>query len=300
MTDTPEELSQETKDEALALFVAATSGDASPAQVKALRDWSEQSGAHRREIEHLMALTRASRQLRGSFPLRPHRRPFRPGWLAAGLAAVVLALWLTPPVIVVADGLRPLSVPLGDGSAITLDAGARAEISRLPWPRHVRLTEGRALFDVTHDDWSPFIVQAGSTRLRDLGTRFLVELHPGETRIAVFEGEVQVDGGPALTAGRAAMVSSAGIAAAAAPDEEVAAGWSKGRLVFKDAPLSEVAALLSRYRPAPVRVEAAVAGLRVSGIFDLTQQGAVLRGLERVVPVRIRHDAAETVIGPRK
>ena len=302
MTDLPNELSPEAKDKAVALFVAATSGEANPARIRALEDWIGQSGAHRREVERLAALTRASARLRDSFPL-PRRRRNRTGWwwaAAAAAAAAILTPWLTPPVTVQADGHRPLVVKLGDGSAVTLDAGASAEISRLPWPRRVRLTEGRALFDVAHDDFIPFLVDAGPLHLRDLGTRFLVELRADGTHVAVFDGTVEIDGRLNLTPGQAVVASTAGITPVAAADEDRAAGWSRGRLVFKDTPLSEVAALLSRYRPTPVRVEPSVAGLRVSGAFDLTEQNAMLRGLEQVLPVRVRHDAAGAVIAAQK
>lgn len=307
MIDQPNELSPEAKDKTVALFVAATSGEYNRLRTQALEDWAEQSDTHRREVERLTALTQASAQLRDSFPLPrplPQPRPQRNriGWWMAGATAMAaaVALWLTPPLIVRADNHRPLTVKLHDGSSVTLDAGASAEISRLPWPRRVRLTEGRALFHVTHDDFTPFLVDAGAAHLRDLGTRFLVELRTDDTHVAVFDGTVEVNGRLNLTAGQAAIASATGITALTAPDEDKAAGWSRGRLIFKDAPLSEVARLLSRYQPSPVRVDGNIAGLRVSGTFELTQQNTVLRGLEQVLPVLVRHDAAGVVITARK
>lgn len=305
MTDQPNELSPEAKDKTVALFVAATSGECNRLRVLALEDWARQSDAHRREVERLTALTQASAQLRDSFPLPhlpPRQQQSRMGWWLAGATAVAatLALWLTPSLIVRADNHRPLIVKLGDGSTVTLDAGASAEISRLPWPRRIRLTEGRAFFDVAHDDFSPFLVDAGTAHLRDLGTRFLVELRPDETHIAVFDGTVEVNGRLNLTPGQAAIASTTGLTPAPAPDEDKAASWSRGRLIFKNTPLSEVAQVLSRYQPNPVRVDGNVAGLRISGSFDLTQQNTILHGLEQVLPVRVRHDAAGVVISARK
>ena len=305
MIDQPNELSPEAKDKTVALFVAATSGECNRLRTQALEDWAGQSDAHRREVERLTALTQASAQLRDSFPLPQPRlrpRPSRIRWWMAGAVAVAaaLTLWLTPPITVRADNHRPLTVKLHDGSSITLDAGAGVEISRLPWPRRVRLTEGRALFDVAHDDFTPFLVDAGTAHLRDLGTRFLVELRADATHVAVFDGTVEINGRLSLTAGQAAIASAAGITSLTAPDEDRAAGWSRGYLIFKDTPLSEVAQLLSRYQPGPVRVDPNIAGLRISGRFDLTQRNTVLRGLEQVLPVRVRHDAAGVVISARK
>lgn len=296
------ELSDAEKDEAIVRFVAATSGEHSPDQIRALEDWAGQSQARAAEIARLMALTRASRQLKDCFPVT-RSAPSRLGWWATGLAATaaILALWLIPPRVIAADHRRPLTVDLADGSSIALDAGARIEISRLPWPRQVRLSHGRALFRVAHDDFTPFLVEAGEMHLRDLGTRFLVDMAGGESHVTVFEGEVEVNGRLSLRPGQAVTASAAGIEAVKAVDEDTATAWSQGRLIFKDTPLSEVAARLSLYHPRPIQVAStSVAAMRVSGVFDLSNQDGILRGLEQVLPVHIRQSEGGLLITARK
>lgn len=301
MTERPDQLSHQDLEQGLTLYVAATSGNAKPGQKQALEQWAARSPAHRREMERLAALAQNSRQLRDAFPL-PRKNRNRTAWWAAGLmtAAASLTLWLMPPIVVRADNFRPLLVDLADGSTLALDSGSVAQLSRLPWPRQVTLVEGRALFTVVHDDHIPFLVQAGPASLRDMGTRFLVETKDGQTQIAVYEGEVQVNGSLRLQPGQAAMASIAGLRLLPAPDEERAAGWSHGRLVFKDTPLDEVAAQLSRYQPGALRVDSAVAHLKVSGSFDLSEQSTILRGLERILPVRILQETGGAAIVARK
>lgn len=205
----------------------------------------------------------------------------------------------------VAAGSAPMLVEMGGGSRVHLDAGASARLPLAPWRREARLLGGDAVFDVVHRDADPFVVTVGRTRLTDLGTRFLVRASDAVTRVAVFEGLVEVappSGAPGrVEAGQAVAVTAEGVAAAPAVDEATATAWRQGRLVFRDIPLAEVAGRLSHYRSRPVLVgDPAAGGLTVSGTFRLDDLDGGLRALAQALSLTLREEGGATLLMSRR
>lgn len=204
---------------------------------------------------------------------------------------------------VVAEGGRPRSVALPDGSRVDLDAGAAISLPLLPWRRDVRMVMGDALFDIVHDPARPFRVRMGGTTLTDLGTRFLVRAARQDAMVAVFDGRVGLSGpGDAATvldAGSAARVTATGIAAAPMPNEDETTAWRHGRLIFRDTPLSQVASRLSRYHSTPVETEKGTAALRVSGTFRIDDPEGALHTLERALPIRVQDLDGKTILAEK-
>jgi ferric-dicitrate binding protein FerR (iron transport regulator) len=85
------------------------------------------------------------------------------------------------------------SVLLKDGSRVTLNTASKIEVDMRKDRRLVRLVEGEAFFDVTHDAIRPFKVRAGNAVLSDVGTQFNVDMRPTRTTVTVIEGRVAVD-----------------------------------------------------------------------------------------------------------
>lgn len=54
------------------------------------------------------------------------------------------------------------------------------------------------MFTVQHERLRPFTVQVNTLKIRDIGTRFNVKLHPERIDVAVLEGEVELDDGRSL------------------------------------------------------------------------------------------------------
>lgn len=91
-------------------------------------------------------------------------------------------------------GIRS-SITLSDGTKVTLNAG-----TVLTYPtafvsarREVKV-KGEAFFEVTHDAERPFVVEAGSIRVKVLGTKFNVKAYEEEENIEVTleEGKVGI------------------------------------------------------------------------------------------------------------
>jgi ferric-dicitrate binding protein FerR (iron transport regulator) len=80
---------------------------------------------------------------------------------------------------------------LADGTVIKLAPGSRLILPAEPGMREVTL-EGKAFFAVSADPESPFLVRTASGEARVLGTRFELDASPGQIRLLVVEGTVNL------------------------------------------------------------------------------------------------------------
>jgi transmembrane sensor len=148
------------------------------------------------------------------------------------------------------------SVLLADGSRVTL--GPRSTLvvpADYASNRSVQLT-GDAYFDVRHDATKPFRVHIDGAVIEDLGTTFTIESDVADaTSVAVVSGSVRLRGaaaaagdGVVLAAGDRGDIDASGrtrVARHVVDSDDVA--WTAGKLVFRDAALSRVAAELQRW-----------------------------------------------------
>ncbi|NFV81774.1 FecR domain-containing protein [Magnetospirillum aberrantis] len=295
----------ELRTEAVRRFVSATSGDAPERERDDLARWAAGDNRRQHEISCLERIDADAAALTAHYPLAAPVRSRRWHWAAAmGMAMAGACIILLLPPKVIDAAIRPQQVTLGDGSRIDLDAGTVVKIPRQPWAHSITLVKGDAVFDVVHDESRPFTVHTPITTITDVGTRFLVRSRPDSSTVAVFEGEVAVTPpqGPAqrLTAQQAVEIRASGATKTLAPmNERGETAWRQGRIVFKDTPLSEVAARLSRYSPRPVLMGTpTLAGLKVSGSFAIDNGDDALGALEQVLPIRARRLDDRIVLEP--
>ena len=191
---------------------------------------------------------------------------------------------------------------LADGSRVLLDTASAVDIRFDERQRTVRLRAG-AIAVVTAPDplgsgrARPFVVETAQGRLRALGTRFTVRQEGeaqdgGAVRVAVTEGAVEVTlrnaTAPALVlpAGQQTVLGDAG----AAPPEPVSTqsqAWTRGVLYADNMRLADFCAELARYRPGILHCAGEVAGLRISGAFQLRDTDYVLSMLATSLPVQV-------------
>lgn len=170
-------------------------------------------------------------------------------------------------------------VPLADGSVVTLNTNSRIVVHYTKARRSVHLVRGEALFDVSQDVQRPFVVAAGATQVRAVGTSFTVQLLPDRpVQILVREGTVEVgrSDDPAtpplrLVANtRASAPSNAPATAAPIAEAEVsrALAWRVGRIAFEGETLKQAAAEFARYSPIKIEIDAPdVENQTVAGLF---------------------------------
>ena len=207
---------------------------------------------------------------------RPEFRQQRTRWFlpmpalaAAALLAVGLASWMaynnraaTRPIASI-QGMFGTGV--GARDSLTLSDGTRVIIGPLSsvtipadYGKAARSVEvrGDAYFDVVHDAGKPFTVNAGGATIVDIGTKFAVSSDdPDGVSVSVSEGSVSlrrvntpVQQGVILKAGDNGLLQPGGQVIArrgAVSDDDVA--WMKGRLVFREAPISEIVTSMRKW-----------------------------------------------------
>ena len=225
------------------------------------------------------------------------------GWWAAA-ASVVFAIglaWLTvfnnpetidQPIVSTERHQTQVAelktIRLNDGSVIELAAASDISVTLSENRRNVQLTRGEAYFDIASDPQRPFNVNIDRTSVQVLGTEFNVRKSRNKIAIAVAEGQVAVEQHPKgqqqqsaeLVAGQQVISTfDEGLSEIETIDIDSIRAWQQGRLVFDDAPLSEVVEHLRRYYPKSITlVTPGIAKKRVSASFDTDAIESTLPG----------------------
>ena len=206
------------------------------------------------------------------------------------------------------------SVLLGDGSVVELNTQSQLNVYYTDAMRLVELVAGEAVFDVAEDPTRPFRVDAGTTIVEAVGTRFNVYRQNAQTVVTVVEGRVAVSQpqpsvnasgtlGPGeiaklpvmeLAPGNQVVVSAAGaISAPAAVDTRKATAWTERRLVFDGDTLATVARELNRYNRQQLTIsDPALAQRTISGVFKANDPHTLFAFLEAVGGMRVETDPA--------
>lgn len=237
-------------------------------------------------------------------------------------AAMVVAVWLTlTPLLPDADAHLFYTTAIGeiselsldDGSRVTLGADSAIEVWFEDHQRRVVLTQGQAFFDVVKDPTRPFFVAIDSTTVRVVGTRFEVHRNLNRVKVSVEEGVVEVvrrspeprqtgtftsdAQTTTLTAGQQVRASRSQLDAVTSLEIEDVAIWRSGRLVYRDAPLSEVIADVNRYRTGGISLGTqSLKNLKVTTSFSIEQTQSVVSMLEESLPVVVHYEAGDRIL----
>jgi len=206
------------------------------------------------------------------------------------------------------------SIPLKDGSNITLNTASKIRVMLNEHQRLIKLDGGEAFFEVAKDARRPFIVQAGNRLIIAVGTRFSVRREGRDVQVVVTEGEVRLENAmpDAVTSRYSNTRTSASLLAAGAiahtsnarlmveektPREaEDSLSWRTGYLTFKALPLPEAIAEFNRYTSRKILIQdPQVAAFHVSGRFRATNAEAFLRVLRQGFGIEAR-EADDTIV----
>lgn len=209
------------------------------------------------------------------------RRILLTGGAAAGLAAGM-------GIAVVRNGVQQETfsteigqmreVVLADGSVVSLNTNSEILVQFTNEARNINLLRGEALFDVAKNKHRPFIVSAGDTRVRAVGTSFTVSRLPKKPiQVLVREGVVELRRADALEAMpvrasaniQAIAPPGAPIVTVAMPEEKLVRdlAWQRGRIALDNQTLTDAAGEFARYSEVRIIVDPGISNRTVTGLF---------------------------------
>ena len=172
---------------------------------------------------------------------------------------------------------QTFSASLDDGSRVILNTDTQIRVYYSAGERRIELLRGQALFEVAHNAARPFIVSAGDTETRALGTKFEVRRVGESVRVTLTQGSVEITDRDTptakwkLTPGQALALPPRAPQAAKpiAVDTKAATSWTTGDLTFQDVSLAEAVAELNRYSRRKILLNEHVDAERVvNGVFS--------------------------------
>jgi len=235
-------------------------------------------------------------------PSRWNRRLILAGGIAASIAAAVgLALHLPETVrersFSTAIG-QIREVVLEDGSVMVLNTNTQIRVRFTQEVRAIDLLRGEAQFDVAKNKKRPFIVSAGDTLVRAVGTSFTVSMLPKRpVQVLVKEGVVELqraDAAAAIPVRASANIQAiapvgAPFVTLAVPEEKLVRdlAWQQGHIALDNKSLQEAAEEFARYSEVRIVVDPAVSDRTVTGLFASNDPIAFARAAAAVLRLRM-------------
>lgn len=173
---------------------------------------------------------------------------------------------------------------LADGSTIRLNGATRVQLAFSDKRRTARLLAGQAFFDVRHDATRPFIVLAGGSQARVLGTAFDVDLTRRRVALAVHRGAVGFDPvakprGMVVRAGYRSVIRD-GVAEAPKPFNSILPDWQQGWIDTAGMRLDELVEVLDRQGGIEIATpQGSLASLTITGRFRTDQPRELLKAI---------------------
>ena len=217
------------------------------------------------------------------------------------------------------------SLALDDGTVIEMNTSSEIRVEYDSAGRYVTLVQGEVFFDVQEDAARPFIVRAGGSEIRVLGTKFNVYMQARETTVTVLEGNVTVstssvlvDGADStgartepslstrpngervsLVGGESAVIDNEThrITTAALANPEQVVVWTDRRVVFDESRLDQILAEFARYNDFDYVISSNdVATLEFTGIFDTQDLESFISYLEFNADVSISRSNGQLIV----
>ncbi|MNM53717.1 fec operon regulator FecR [compost metagenome] len=302
------------RDQAIAWFTLAQSGDISPQEHQQLQQWRQADPEHERAWQRLAGIPRQLQQraaqlnnpvarnaLQHTRTLDANRRQLLKAFVGIGLFGASAwqardSLWLQGALADYHTGTgERRHHTLGDGTQVWLNTRTALDVRYSAGERLLVLHQGEIdILSGQDASGRPLLVHTAEARLRPLGTRFNVRSEPNGhgTLLSVSSGQVAAKpftGGieQVIPSGQQARIDQYGIAAPQPMDQSTTA-WIDGFIVAQRMRLGSFIAELSRYHVGVLRCDPAVADLYLTGSFPLNNIEQIFALLEKSLPVRLQ------------
>lgn len=314
--------SREQAERAASRFIAQReTGPWTPEDAAALESWLAQSPSHRVAYYRLNAAWKEAGRAAVLGLHAPRGKLFSPIIQARARRWIGYALAASLVLAVGTFGLRHqaeqvgqfhtavgglTTVPIADGSRLTLNTDSQLSVVLSQDERHVELEKGEVFFEVAKDAKRPFVVSVGDQSVMAVGTAFSVRRVGTDLRVSVTEGTVKMfpkgasaDKVVLLTAGSSATTRGGMVMVKTTPvqDLEQALSWRSGVLTFRDTPLAEAVAEFNRYSSRKISIDdPVISDIRVGGMFRTANVDTFLSLLEEGFPVAVSEEQDRVVL----
>lgn len=305
--------------EQAAAWLASSIGEEWREQDQAALDaWLAASPAHKLAFWRLNAAWARSERLAalrtGTVEPPPRRRIWLIAFGSAGAVAAAVVVWgIGFANLASQPALKTFSTPVGghqilklsDGSQIELNTDTVIKIGLSTALRTAVLVKGEAFFQIKHDPARAFVVNVGTHRVVDLGTKFLVRDDPGQLRVILVEGRARLESDAAKTQallllpGDVAVATANTMSVAARPSASVAAelGWRHGLLIFDNVSIGDAAAEFNRYNKVKLVIaDTPTAKIAIGGTFQANDVRTFAEVARNLLRLTVRDRGGEIVI----
>ncbi|MCU7646151.1 FecR family protein [Pseudomonas piscis] len=279
---------QQLLSEARDWLVLLTSGRATAADARALRQWCAQSPQHAAAFEQAKTLWHGLQPAAQRLEQQARSRAFGRRAFLGGALAASAALFMVR--ITVPGGFAGLTadfstevgeqrrVDLADGVSLELNTQTRISRRELAaGEQGIELLEGEV--EVFSQGVQALRVQAGEGRLSARQARFNLRNTERQVCVTCIEGSLQVEvAGRSirLDSGRQLTYDERGVGQPVAVDPHAVIAWREQVLVFDNATLDTVVREINRYRPGMlVLLNAELGKRKVQARFNLDQLAGV-------------------------
>ncbi|UMO88655.1 FecR family protein [Pectobacterium sp. PL64] len=297
-------------EEAIEWMVLLRSGEATQTDYDEYRRWRYENPLHERACQHIERTLGKFQPLLAALPHEPIRQALlapssRRKVLQYGLGMVAVASLsslllnrhypLSPLVsdVKTATAQRQ-QVPLSDGSMLMLNARTAVDINVRPETpvRQVALHNGGLFAKIQPDTQRPFVIATGMGDIVALQSTINVRHESGGIHVGVLDNIAKITNHAGqslrLHAGQGVWFDRSTLyQVAVTPESET--DWLHGRLEVRDRSLASVISALRDYTPGIIRLDPAIADLRVSGNFPLDNLNYTLDSLAQTMPIAIVH-----------
>ncbi|MCK9504839.1 MAG: FecR family protein [Porticoccaceae bacterium] len=253
-------------------------GEPTPDQRQAFQGWLSRDNRHRRVFEQMERLWLAASPPKNASHFKPLLSVTGLVLLAALLIFQLPWHYWQADYRTAMGEIHTLTLP--DGSSVTLDSNSAIDVAFDQEQRRIELIRGAVLLEVSKDPQRPMVVAVPEGTVQALGTRYSVRRGDDHSVVSVYESQVQVSTADQQTtrvveAGQQVRLQAEFIQMLAG-DLPAYPDWSRKRLVFQDAPMSEVVARLGHYHRGLIHLHSSADNRRFTGALPADDSLAAL------------------------